>query len=165
MTRPILSYSEVKARLGDSLAAFNRLVGQIRYYYELDEVWQAGNINHKHHSNLYFKYGSKTLITVCLRDNYFIAYTVLGKDERAKFDLSRDTFSDCVKTEYNTAEVYHDGKWLSFDIKDESIVDDVFKLLQSKFKPNRKELPQSLDKCMQLDLGLSKQEITKVVVH
>ena len=50
-------YMEVKELLGSSISAFEKLAGHIRFYYEMDEIWWAGNPNHKHHSNLTFKRG------------------------------------------------------------------------------------------------------------
>jgi len=164
MGRTTLSYNEVKAKLGKARVAFEKLIGQIRYHYELDELWQAGNSNHKHHSNLLFKRGSKTLITLCLREGYYIACVVLGKDEREKFDQEQAIFSEAVQAEYNAVKVYHDGKWLGFDIKDDTLIDDILRLMQVKSKPNRKVLPTSIEKCVSLDIGLSHDEITKMIM-
>jgi len=164
MDRPILTFAEATTRLGQAAGAFESLAGQIRYHYELDEIWQAGNLSHKHHSNLLFKRGGKTQITLCLREDYFIACVVLGKDEREKFDTERGNFSAAVQSEYDNTEVLHDGKWLGFNIKDETLVDDLFKLIQLKSKPNRKVFPAGIEKCGRLDIGLSKQEITNIIM-
>jgi len=165
MEREILSYDEVVARVGDSITAFDKLVAQIRYHYELDEVYKAGNPKSKYHSDIYFKRSSKTLIGICLREGYFLAYVILGKDEREKFDAKRDSFCDIVKNEYDATEVYHDGKWMSWEIRDESLIDDLFKLVGLKSKPNRKVLPQSLSKCKGLGIGLAKADITKIITQ
>ena len=54
----------------------------------------------------------------------------------------------------------HDGKWLGFEVRDDSLIDDIIKLLHIKRKPNRKVLPKSLEKSGCLDIGLSHEEIT-----
>jgi len=164
MKNTIKPYGEVEAKLGKASGAWEKLTAHIRYNYELDELWQEGNPNHKHHSNLLFKRGGKTLITLCIREGYFIACVVLGKDEREKFDAERKSFEEVICKEYDNTEILHDGKWLGFDVKDESPVDGIFRLIQIKSKPNRKAAPQNLEKCGRLDIGLSKQEITNIIM-
>jgi len=85
---------------------------------------------------------------------------VLGKDEREKFDEQRELFSEAVRKVYDEAQLYHDGKWLGFNMYDDLLVDDITRLLHIKRKPNRKVFPENLDKCGCLDLGLSHEDIT-----
>lgn len=163
MDRPTKAYQEVKAMLGTSNDAWEKLAGSIRYHYMLDEIWQEGKPTHKHYNNLYFKRGGKTLVTLCLRDGYFIACTVFGKDEREKFEQVRENFSEAIRNEYDAAETYHDGKWMAFDMYDDTLVDDIMRLLQIKRKPNRKIFPESLEKCGTLDIGLAHGDITNSI--
>ncbi|MCL2247885.1 MAG: DUF3788 family protein [Oscillospiraceae bacterium] len=162
--RPVKPYEEVKAMLGGASSAWEKLTGQIRYHYMLDEKWDEGKPTHKHYNNLYFRRSGKAMITLCLREGHFLAGVVLGKDERAKFELERDSFSEAICKEYDDAEILHDGKWLGFDISDDSLIDDVFRLLQLKRKPNRKIVPENQEKCGRLDIGLSHEEITERLV-
>ena len=164
MNNKIKSYSEVKEKLGKASSAWEKLAGYIRCHYEMDEDWWEGNPAHKHHSNLRFRRGGKTLITLALRDNYFIAAIVFGKEERDKFEEYRKEFGEDVCKEYDAAQVLHDGKWLGFDIYDEFLISNIIRLLQIKRKPNRKILPKNLDGCGGLDIGLSHQEITKIIM-
>jgi len=157
-------YSEVEAKLEKASGAWEYLTAHIRFNYELDEEWQEGNPTHKHHSNLRFRRGGKTLITLCIREGYFIAAIVLGKDERDKFEQQRKEFGKEVQKEYDDAEVFHDGKWLGFDVRDELLIDDIIRLLEIKRKPNRKIMPKNLAGCGRLDIGLSHQEITSIIV-
>ena len=160
MDRAIKAYSEVKAMLGNASPAWEKLVGHIRFYYVMDEKWVEGKPTHKNYNNLFIRRGGKSFVILGIREGYFIAAIVLGKDERAKFDEQRETFGEAVCKEYDEAETYHDGKWLGFDVSDESLVDDIIRLLHLKRKPNRKILPESLEKCARLDLGLSHADIT-----
>ena len=167
MDRPMKPYVQVKAMLGSASAAFEELAGHIRFYYIMDELWEEGNPTHKHHNNLRFRRGGKTLITLCIREGYFIACVVLGKEEREKFDELRETFGEAVRKAYDETPIYHDGKWLSFDVRDESLIDDMIRLLPIKRKPNRKILPESSEsftKCGRLDLGLSHEDITHCLI-
>jgi len=160
MDRPIKPYEEVKMMLGNASPAWEKLTGFIRFHYVMDEIWQEGNPNHKHYNNLYFKRGGKTLIMLGIRAGYFIASVVLGKDERAKFEEQRESFGEEICKEYDITETYHDGKWLGFDIYDDSLIDDIFRLLQIKRKPNRKTLPEDIKNYGCLDIGLSHEDIT-----
>jgi hypothetical protein len=164
MERSIKPYGQVKAILGEASLAWEKLTGHIRFNYIMDEIWDEGKPTHKHHNNLYFRRGGKTLITLCIRDGYFIASIVLGKDERAKFDEQRELFCEAVCKEYDGAEIYHDGKWLGFDVRDDSLVGGIIRLLPIKRKPNRKILPESLEKCGRLDLGLSHEDVTNYII-
>lgn len=163
MTRSTKPYSEVKALLGNATVAWEKLTSHIRYYYEIDEIWAEGKPTHKHRNILYFKRSGKSLIILALRDGYFEACIVLGKAERDKFDMQRDTFGEAVLKLYDETEILHDGMWLNFDIFDSSLVDDFIRLVGIKRKPNRKVLPDSMEKCGQLDIGLSHSEITERV--
>jgi len=164
MDRSIKTYEQVKAMLGNASLAWEKLVGHIRFFYVMDELWDEGNPTHKHYNNLRFRRGGKTLITLCIREGYFIACIVLGKSEREKFDGQRGTFGEIVCKVYDETDTYHDGKWLGFDVCDESLIDDIIRLLPIKRKPNRKILPESLEKCGCLDLGLSHEDITKCLI-
>jgi len=160
MNQSTKPYKEVETMLGTASPAWEKLVEHIRFYYIMDELWEPGNPNHKHYNNLRFRRGGKTLITLCLREGYFIACVVLGKEEREKFDEQREAFGEDVRKAYDEAHIYHDGKWLGFDVRDESLIDDIIRLLPLKRKPNRKVLPESAKQCGRLDLGLSHADIT-----
>ena len=164
MDRATMSYKQVKAMLGDASTAWEKLVGNIRFYYVMDELWDEGNPNHKHYNNLRIRRGGKTLISFALREGYFIACVVLGKDERIKFDQQRESFGEAVCKAYDDAETYHDGKWLGFDMRDDSLVDDIIRLCHIKRKPNRKILPENLEVCGRLDIGLSHENITNLLI-
>jgi len=163
MTNKTKPYAEVAAKLGKASGAWEKLTGYIRYNYEMDEDWEEGNPAHKHHSNLRFRRGGKTLLTLCIREGYFIAAVVLGADERGRFEERRREFGAAVCKEYDAAEVLRDGKWLGFEIKNDSLVDDIIRFLEIKRKPNRKILPKSIDFCGRLDIGLPHAEITKII--
>ena len=164
MDRAIKPYGEVKAMLGDASPAWEKLVGHIRFHYAMDEQWAEGKPTHKHYNNLFIRRSGKSLAMFSLREGYFIACVVLGKNEREKFEEQQETFSEAVRKVYDEAETYHDGKWLGFEVRDESLIDDIIRLIQIKRKPNRKIFPESLENCGLLDLGMSHEDITKILV-
>ena len=63
---------------------------------------------------------------------------IFGKEERAKFEAVRDTFSNAVCRQYDEAQTYHDGKWVMFEPTNTAELDDYMRLLAVKRKPNRK---------------------------
>lgn len=164
MDRPTKAYAEVAAMLGQAAPAWEALTGQIRYHYEMDEIWAEGKPTHKGRNTLYFKRGGKSFAILGIREGYFLACVVLGAKEREKFDEQRNTFSAAICTVYDEAETLHDGKWLDFDVHDTTLVDDIFRLLQLKRKPNRKVLPENIEQCGRLDIGLAHGDITKILI-
>ena len=164
MDRSTKPYEQVKTMLGGASTPWEKLVGNIRFHYAMDELWDEGKPTHKHYNNLRIRRGGKTLITFAIREGYFIACVVLGKEEQAKFEATRTDFSDAVCKIYDDTHVYHDGRWLGFDVYDETYIDDIMRLLLIKRKPNRKVFPKSIDACGHLDLGLSQEDITSRIV-
>ena len=63
---------------------------------------------------------------------------ILGKDERAKFEMQRELFSNEVQMIYDEATTFHDGKWIMFELKNTELFNDMERLLLIKRKPNRK---------------------------
>ena len=49
MDRPTKPCEQVKAMLGNASAAWEKLVGHIRFYYEIDEIWAEGKPTYKHY--------------------------------------------------------------------------------------------------------------------
>jgi len=164
MSRPTKSYDEVKAMLGTSSAAFEKLMGYVRFHYEMDENWAEGKPTHRHFNNLFIKRSGKALLSVHLRDGFFLVSITLGGKERDKFEEQRTTFGEVVCNNYDASETLHDGKWLGFELRDASLIDDIIRLVQIKRKPNRKVLPESMEKCGCLDIGMAHDEITKIVL-
>jgi len=157
-------YAEVKALLGDSASAWEKLIGYVRFHYEMDENWVEGKPTHKHYNNLFVKRSGKALLSLHLRDGFFLVCVVLGGKEREKFDEQRAEFGEAVRNLYDSSDSLHDGMWLGFEVRDDSLIDDIIRLVQIKRKPNRKVLPSSAEKCGQLDIGLAHGEITRLLV-
>ena len=57
---------------------------------------------------------------------------IFGKDERAKFEADRESYSDKVQAVYDNAQTYRDGKWILFEHEDTTMFDDFLKLLRIK---------------------------------
>ena len=164
MENTIKPYEEVKEILGAASPSWEKLLSYIRYHYAMDEKWVEGKPTNKTYHNLFIRRSGKSLIMFAIREGYFQTCIVLGKDERERFEAHREQFGEAICKEYDAAQTYHDGKWLAFDISDETLLDDIISLLHLKRKPNRKVFPDSLEECGRLDLGMSHEEITKQLI-
>ena len=85
-----------------------------------------------------FRKSGKTLCAFYFKNNTLGFMIIFGKDERSKLEEIRNELSSDVLETYDNAQTYHDGKWVMFDITDNSILEDLKKLLLIKRKPNRK---------------------------
>ena len=63
---------------------------------------------------------------------------IFGKNEREKFEASRESYSEQIQMIYDAAKTYHDGKWVMFQPVDTVLFDDFVRLLEIKRKPNKK---------------------------
>ncbi len=88
----------------------------------------------KHGWSLRYK-KSKSFCTFIPEKNRFALLIVFGAEERAKVEAIRDSLSERTRKEYDKAAIYHDGKWVLLTINNDTVVDDVRKLLAIKRKP------------------------------
>ncbi|VVB64912.1 Uncharacterised protein [uncultured archaeon] len=60
---------------------------------------------------------------------------VFGAEERAKVEAIRDRLSEQTQKEYDNATTYHDGKWVHLTVDNDTVVNDVKRLLAVKRRP------------------------------
>ena len=107
----------------------------IELKYNMEQLWNHGGKAGKYEYK--YRRGGKTLCALYVREQTLGFMVILGKDERAKFELQREAFSyETLKT-YDEATPLHDGKWIMFELKDASLFSDMERLLSIKRKPNR----------------------------
>ena len=107
----------------------------IEQKYNMEQLWNHGGKAWKYEYK--YRKGGKTLCALYVREQTLGFMVILGKDERAKFELQREAFSyETLKT-YDEATIFHDGKWIMFELKDASLFSDMERLLSIKRKPNR----------------------------
>lgn len=63
---------------------------------------------------------------------------IFGKDERLKFELAKENYSQKVREIYDNTRTYGDGKWMMFEPIDSSLFADFINLLKIKRKPDKK---------------------------
>lgn len=128
---------ELRELLGDELLmVWEKITQAIDEKYEMERLWNKG-----YHDWVYeYKYrrGGKTLVTLYAKQRTIGLQIIFGKDERVKVEANRDQISDEAMRAYDEAHVYHDGKWVMFFPKDDSMIADFMKLMAMKRRPNRK---------------------------
>ena len=103
----------------------------MRGSYELDEVSNGTD-------ELKFRRGSKTVLTIYLREDHFVFLLIFGKAERATFEAYRADFPQELQDIYDTSKTYHDGKWMKIPVADVDTLESVKRMIEIKKKPNRK---------------------------
>ncbi len=100
-------------------------------HYELEPVWDDGWKEFVYQCR--YRRGGRTLCTLLYRPDEVICLIVMGAKEREK--VTPETLSEPVRTAYEEAKVYHDGKWMWFPLKKEAMLTDLEALLAVKRKP------------------------------
>lgn len=133
----IPSKEDMTVLVGQSLYdVWEKLCNLIDERYEMDRLWNTGGKKWTYE----YKYlrGGKTLCALYAKENCIGFMVILGKEERAKFEEGRNSYSKEVQKVYDEAKTYRDGKWIMFEPKNTEQFDDYIKLLTIKRKPNRK---------------------------
>ncbi len=128
---------EITALIGKPLySVWQELCAMIDEKYDMDHLWNKGYkawiYEYKYHR------GGKTLCALYVKENCIGFMIIFGKDERMKFETSRENYSESVQKIYDNAKTYHDGKWVMFEPVDSSMFNDFIHLLGIKRRPNRK---------------------------
>lgn len=120
----------------NKVSIFYDIVGEITKLYDMEQKWNNGGKKWSYEYK--FRKGGKTLCAFYFKDNTLGFMIIFGKEERVKVEKIRNELSSIVLETYDNAETFHDGKWVMFNITDNSIIEDLKKLLFIKRKPNRK---------------------------
>ena len=117
---------DIETLIGTELYnVWNRLCQLIEQSYEMEQLWNRGGKAWTYE----YKYAKERTLGFMV---------ILGKDERAKFEMQRELFSNEVQMIYDEATTFHDGKWIMFEPVDTSLFHDFIRLLRMKRKPNKK---------------------------
>ena len=107
----------------------------IEQKYNMEQMWNHGGKKWTYEYK--YRRGGKTLCALYAKEQTIGFMVILGKDERTKFESMREMFSNAAQKIYDETTTFHDGKWLMFELKDTSLVNDIERLLSIKRKPNR----------------------------
>lgn len=128
---------EMTSLIGEDLfAVWRSLCSRIEEKYDMDRQWNSGGKAWKYEYK--YRRGGKTLCALYAREDCFGFMVIMGKNERAEFEDSRQDYSSEVQKVYDESTTYHDGKWMMFNIKDHSLFEEMERLLMIKRRPNKK---------------------------
>lgn len=82
-----------------------------------------------------FRKSNKTWCALYPEKDCFTIQIIFGKKEVEKFQTTRDDFSDFVVNKFDSTKQLHDGRWMFFNVKDITLVEDLKKLMKIKRKP------------------------------
>lgn len=128
---------ELESLIGiDKVNIFYKFVNKISSIYDMEQTWNNGGKRWNYEYK--FRKSSKTLCAFYFKENLLGFMIIFGKEERNKVEEIRNQLSKEIIKSYDDAETFHDGKWVMFELKDESMLEDLTKLLLIKRKPNIK---------------------------
>lgn len=137
MLEKIPDIQEITDLIGEQLYnVWTKLCELIESKYEMEQLWNSGGKDWKFEYK--YRRGGKTLCGLYARENCISFMVILGKAEREKFEADRQSFSDTILKIYDETKTYHDGKWMMVELTDNSLFDDIEKLLLIKRRPNKK---------------------------
>ena len=137
MLERIPGAEEMTALLGKPLyGVWVRLCALIDETYDMERLWSKGGKAWTYEYK--YRRGGKTLCALYAREGCVGFMVVLGKDERAAFEADRERYAKEVREAYDGAQTCHDGKWIMFEPVDDSLFQDLIRLLSLKRKPNRR---------------------------
>ena len=120
----------------DKANVFYDIVSEITKRYDMEQIWNNGGKKWTYEYK--FRKSGKTLCAFYFKESTLGFMIIFGKNERAKVEEIRNELSSDVLETYDNAQIFHDGKWVMFDITNNSITEDLMRLLFLKKKPNRK---------------------------
>ena len=137
MLEKIPNEQDMKNLLGQSLfEVWTKLCAAIDAQYDMERLWDKGGKAWTYEYK--YRRGGKTLCALYARENCIGFMIIFGKNEREKFEASRERYSEQIQMIYDAAKTYHDGKWVMFQPVDTVLFDDFVRLLGIKRKPNKK---------------------------
>ena len=102
---------DIETLIGTELYnVWNRLCQLIEQSYEMEQLWNRGGKAWTYEYK--YRKGGKTLCALYAKERTLGFMVILGKDERAKFEMQRELFSNEVEMIYDEATTFHDGKWI-----------------------------------------------------
>lgn len=113
-----------------------RLCDGIEEKYDMEHIW--GKAGKEWQYEYKYRRGGKTLCALYAREDCVGFMVIFGKAEREKFEQARDAFPKAIQEAYDSAQTYHDGKWVMFQLTDTELLADYVRLLAIKRRPNRK---------------------------
>ncbi|WP_163195381.1 DUF3788 domain-containing protein [Clostridium thermarum] len=105
--------------------------------YSMETVWYKGYRDWIY--ELKYRRSGKTLCALNAKENCVGLMIIFGKAEREKFENECQSYAAEIQKVYNNSTTHYDGKWMMFELKDLSLIEDIRRLLYIKKRPNKKK--------------------------
>lgn len=136
MVEPIPMKEELMDLLGkEKFQIWNDIIGFIENNYEMDALWTQSKSGD---CELKYRRSGKTLCALYPKKNNLEILIIFGKNEREKFEEQRRDFSEYTNHLYDNTRQYHDGRWMYIQLEDQTVIEDIKKMILIKKKPNKK---------------------------
>lgn len=117
---------------GDAGIMWRALTGYIEETYSAKPQMAYSVCAGKPGWNVKYKKGGKALCTLYPESNSFMALVVLSALDMELFDAVKKDYTPYVSKLFDDCKTFNNTKWLMVRISDDSILDDVKKLLRLK---------------------------------
>lgn len=121
------SWEQIAEYINDPLwTVFNQ---RIQSTYHCDPRLEYSRCSMQAGWNIKYKKSGRSLCTLYPMQGYFIALVVIGSRELTEAELLMPICSDYVQTVFRNTKTGNGQKWLMLEVREESIMRDVFTLI------------------------------------
>jgi len=128
--------NEILAFVGKAKHAWEEITSFLNENYDFEP--EKLNYGKKSGWAIRYRKSNRTWCALYPQKNSFQVQIIFGKKEVDKFQESRYDFSNFVVNKFDSTKQYHDGRWMFFTITDNTLLEDIKKLMYIKRKPKRK---------------------------
>lgn len=129
------TYEQVEEYINNPL--WLRLNDQIKQTYGIEPKMDYSGCSMQAGWNIKYKKSGKSLCTLYPMPGYFIALVVIGSKEMHEAELIIPFCSEYVQALFADTKAGQGQKWLMIDVKAESILEDVIRLIAIRAKPKK----------------------------
>ena len=131
------SMEDIRSFIGEAKPLWDELVSFIEQAYKSKPQQDYSKCPAQPGWNVKFKKGGKSLCTLYPMQDYFIVLIVVGaREENAVEAAARaDVFAGYVKALYQKTVFSAMGKWLMIEVKDETVLEDIKRLIEIRMRP------------------------------
>lgn len=125
----------LNALLQGGAPAWHALRDLVDKHYDIAQEW--GGKSKAGEYELRWRRGGKTLATVYFQPGKAQCLLIFGQTERNKVDALQPPLDDDIRRQYDEATVFHDGKWVLFELPSPDTVQQLEPLFLVKRRPNK----------------------------
>jgi hypothetical protein len=130
---------DIKAYIGPTQTYWDELVTHLEEVYQPQQQLDYSKDSLQPGWNVKFRKSGKALCTLYPMPSYFIVLVVIGPKDETEVKKSMDSgfFTPYVKELYDKTTYSPLGRWLMIDVKNQTVLQDIIKLIQIRTKANR----------------------------